>query len=190
MPRRPIDPTKPSTTVAGAWSGKGVFDLIFSELLASGPTETADVTRARGGDYCATDLKAHPTAFRLNRGAASRLIGRTSQGSGPVVNSMGSAPAKVVPCRLHLSERQWSDATDVDVVLKDLPPAAAVIGDKGYDSDKTRKMLAQQGISPCIPPRRSPKKAVHHSKGMYRMRHKIENLFSRPNDWRPIATRL
>ena len=93
------------------------------------------------------------------------MIGRTSQGAGPVVNSMGSAPAKVVPCRLHLSERQWSDATDVDMVLKDLSPATAVIGNKGYDNDKTRKMLAQQGISPCIPPRRSSKKAVHHSKG-------------------------
>ena len=68
MPRRPIDPTKPSTTVAGAWSGKGVFDLIFSELSASGPTEPPDATRARGGDDCTTDLKADPTAFRLNRG--------------------------------------------------------------------------------------------------------------------------
>ncbi len=76
------------------------------------------------------------------------------------------------------------------MVLKDLPPAAAVIGNKGYDNDKTRKMLAQQGISPCIPPRRSSKKAVHHSKGLYRMCHKIENLFSRLKDWRPIATRL
>lgn len=109
-------------------------------------------------------------------------LDRQDQPRGRTSHSMGSAPAKVVPCRLHLSERQWSDATDVDGGLKDLPPAAAVIGNKGYDSDKNRKMLAQQRISPCIPPRRSPRKAVHHSKGLYRMRHNIENLFI-PTEW-------
>ncbi len=36
------------------------------------------------------------------------------------------------------------------VVPKDLLPAATVIGDQGYDRDKIRKMLAQQGITPCI----------------------------------------
>ena len=74
-------------------------------------------------------------------------------------------------------------------MLKDLPPAATVIGDKGYASDKIRKMLSQQGISPCIPPRRCCKKPVHYSKRLYRKGHKIENLFSRQKDWRPIATR-
>ncbi len=70
-------------------------------------------------------------------------------------------------------------------MLKDLPPAATVMGDQGYDSDKIRKMLAQKGI----PPRRCRKKPVHYSKRLYRKGHKIENLFSRLEDWRPIATR-
>ncbi len=50
-------------------------------------------------------------------------------------------------------------------------------------------MLSQQGILPCIPPRRCRKKPVRYSKRLYRKRHKIENLFSRLKDWRPIATR-
>ena len=86
-------------------------------------------------------------------------------------------------------EGQCSDFAGADVLLKDLPPAAMVIGDQGYDSDKIRKMLAQQGITPCIPPRRCRKKPVHYSKRLYRKRHKIENLFSRLKDWRRIATR-
>ncbi len=53
---------------------------------------------------------------------------------------------------LHLREGQCSHFPDAGVVLKDLPPAAALIGDQGYDSDKIRKMLAEQGISSCIPP--------------------------------------
>ena len=61
---------------------------------------------------------------------------------------------------------------------------ATVIGDKGYDSDKTRKMLSQQGI----PPRRFRKEPVHDHKRLDRRRHKIETPFSRLKDWRPIAT--
>ena len=67
------------------------------------------------------------------------------------------------PLRLHLREGQCSDFTGADVVLKDLPPAATVIGDQGYGRDKIRKMLSQQGIPPCIPPRRCRKKPVHCS---------------------------
>ena len=63
------------------------------------------------------------------------------------------------------------------------------MGDQGYDRDKIRKMLAQQGIPPCIPPRRCRKKPVHYSKRLDRKGHKIENLFSRQKDWRPSATR-
>ena len=90
--------------------------------------------------------------------------------------------------RLHLSEGQCSDFTGANVVLKDLPPAATVMGDQGYDRDKIRKMLSQQGIPPCIPPRRCRKKPVHYSKRLNRKGHKIENLFSRLKDWRRIAT--
>ena len=135
----------------------------------------------------ATDLKVHPTASSLNKGGCPRLIGRTK--GGMTSSSMGSVTAKVVPLRFHLSEGQCSDFTSADVLRKDLAPAATVMGDQGYDSNKIRKMLAQQGIPPCILPRRCRKKPAHYSKRLYRKRHKIENLFSRQNDGRPIATR-
>ena len=105
----------------------------------------------------ATDLKAHPTACSLNKGG-----GMTSKLHG-VCDSKGGR------LRLHLREGQCSDFTSAD-------------GDQGYDRDKIRKMLAQQGIPPCIPPRRCRKKPVHYSKSFYRKGHKIENLFSRLKD--------
>ena len=49
-------------------------------------------------------------------------------------------------------------------------------------------MLREQGITPCIPPRRNRNKRVPYSKRLYKMRHKVENLFSRLKDWRRIAT--
>ena len=58
--------------------------------------------------------------------------------------------------RFHLREGQ-RNFTGADGVLKDPPPAAAVIGEQGYDSNKIPKMLARQGI----PPRRSRKQPVH-----------------------------
>ena len=97
----------------------------------------------------------------------------------------GVCDSKGGPLRLHLREGQCSDFTGADVVLNDLPPAATVMGDQGYDRDKIRKMLSQQGI----PPRRCRKKPVHYSKRLAGKGHKIENLFSRQKDWRPIATR-
>ncbi len=101
----------------------------------------------------------------------------------------GVYDSKGGPLRLHLREGQCSDFTGADVVLEDLPPAPTVIGDQGYGRDKIRKMLSQQGIPPCIPPRRCRKKLVYYSKRLYRKCHKVENLFSRLKDWRPIATR-
>ncbi len=52
------------------------------------------------------------------------------------------------------------------------------MGDQGYDRDKIRKMLAQQGILL----RRCRKKPVHYNKRLDRKDHRIENLFSRLKD--------
>ncbi len=43
----------------------------------------------------------------------------------------GVCASKGRPRRLHLSEGQCSDFAGADVVLKDLPPVAALIGDQG-----------------------------------------------------------
>ncbi len=66
----------------------------------------------------ATDIKAHPTASSLNKGG---LPGWSHQGGHD----------QKAPLRLHLSEGQCSDFTGADGVLKDLPPAATVMGDQG-----------------------------------------------------------
>jgi transposase len=45
------------------------------------------------------------------------------------------------------------------------------------------------GISPCIPSRAGRKVKIPHDAALYRLRHKIENMFARLKDWRRIATR-
>ena len=49
-------------------SGKGVFDLIFSELSASDSAEPPDAPEPEVLMIDATDIKAHPTASSLNKG--------------------------------------------------------------------------------------------------------------------------
>ena len=89
------------------------------------------------------------------------------------------------PVRLYLTEGQRSDFQGAEVLLKNLPKAETLIGDKGYDSDNIRNTLTDQGITPCIPPKRNRKKPARYCK----TRHKIENLCAKLKDWRRIATR-
>jgi len=57
--------------------------------------------------------------------------------------------------RLRLSGGQCSGFTGAGVLLRDLPPSRALMGDKGDDSNKVHTLLTEQGIAPCIPPRRN-----------------------------------
>ncbi len=73
----------------------------------------------------ATDIKAHPTASSLNKGVP-RLIGRTK--GCMISSSLWSATAKVVACD---STCVRGNAVTADVLLKDRPPTATVMGDQG-----------------------------------------------------------
>jgi transposase len=88
-----------------------------------------------------------------------------------------------------LSEGQMSDHKGASLVLDALPPAKALIADRGYDSKSFRQALVGRGIEPCIPSSRSRKVPYPYDKRLYRQRHKVENLFAKLKDWRRIATR-
>ncbi len=68
MPRLPMDPTKPLYNRCRRWLGKGVFDLIFSELSASDAIELSDGAEPEVLRIDATDRKAHPTAPSPDKG--------------------------------------------------------------------------------------------------------------------------
>ena len=88
-----------------------------------------------------------------------------------------------------LSEGQMSDHKGARLVLDALPPAAALIADRGYDSRWFRQALTARGIEPCIPSSKSRKAPFAYDKTLYQQRHKVENLFAKLKDWRRIATR-
>ncbi len=94
------------------------------------------------------------------------------------------------PILLHLTAGQVSDHKGARELLPWLPKAAALLGDRGYDSNWFRNALADQGTVPCIPPTKCRKQAIDYDKTLYRQRHKIENMFAKLKDWRRILAWL
>ena len=74
-------------------------------------------------------------------------------------------------------------------MVADLPKAKVMLADRGYDADWFRSALAKRGITPCIPSKSNRITPIPHDKALYRQRHRIENMFGRPKDWRRIHTR-
>jgi transposase len=93
------------------------------------------------------------------------------------------------PLVMLLSEGQMSDYKGAALMMEAIPPAKAMLADRGYDADWFRDALTARGITPCIPSKANRKVPIPHDRDLYRQRHKIENMFGRLKDWRRIATR-
>lgn len=74
-------------------------------------------------------------------------------------------------------------------LLSLIPSAGALLADRGYDADWFRNARIEVGISPRIPFRTDRKAPIPHDTELYRLRHRIENMFACLKDWRRIATR-
>ena len=136
----------------------------------------------------ATHLKAHRTAASLlKKGDVPRRIGRTKGGLNSKLHTVCDGEGR--PIILLLSEGQMSDHKGARLVLDALPPASALIADRGYDSAWFCEELEAMGIEPRIPSSKSHKTPFAYDKTLYRQRHKVENLFAKLKDWRRVATR-
>ena len=74
-------------------------------------------------------------------------------------------------------------------MVSSLPPAKALLADRGYDADWLRDALADRKIEACIPSKSNWKTQIPHDRLLYPKRHKIENMFGKLKDWRRIHTR-
>jgi transposase len=75
-------------------------------------------------------------------------------------------------------------------LLAGLPTPAAVVGDRGYDSNAVLDLIARSGAQASIPSRsrRIVKRSVDPA--IYRQRNLIERFFCRIKQFRRIATRF
>src|SRR5580698_1916255 len=147
------------------WSLLGVFDRIFTALATAGGKPERIMIDA-------THLKAPPHRRQPGaKGGFPRCLGRTKGGLNSKLHTVCDEAGK--PILLHLTAGQVSDHKGARELLPRLPKAAALLADRGYDSNWFRNALADQGTVPCIPPTKSRKQPLDYDKTLYRQRHKV-----------------
>jgi transposase len=92
------------------------------------------------------------------------------------------------PVRFILTAGQKGDAPQADALI-DALPAAAVMADAAYDSNRLRRAIALKGAVAVIPNNPSRAQKYPLDKHLYAQRHLIECCFSRLKQFRRVATR-
>lgn len=92
------------------------------------------------------------------------------------------------PMRLRLTAGQKGDAPQAEALIEGLP-AAVVLADAAYDSDRLRAAIAAKRAKAVIP--NNPSRARKHplDKALYTERHLVECCFAKLKQFRRVATR-
>jgi transposase len=95
-----------------------------------------------------------------------------------------------LPLRIVLSAGQASDKAAVAALLDGLPPANALVADRGYDAKAIVEMVRHHGGEAHIPTQRDRKVQRSVDPSLYRQRNLIERFFCKLKHFRRIATRF
>ena len=93
------------------------------------------------------------------------------------------------PRVLLLAPGNQHDVTMAPDLLRLAGPITRLLADKAYDTNKLRRVLAEQSIDPVIPSIARRKPLIPYDREAYRQRNLIERMFGRLKDFRRIATR-
>ncbi len=95
-----------------------------------------------------------------------------------------------LPLRIVLSAGQASDKAAVAALLDGLPPARALVADRGYDAKAIIELVRQQGGEAHIPTQRDRKVQRSVEPSLYKQRNLIERFFCKLKHFRRVATRF
>jgi transposase len=96
-----------------------------------------------------------------------------------------------LPIEFEITGGQINDCTQAPSLIAKLDTAETIIADKGYDSEKIRTQVEQQGAKVVIPRKRNSVKGNGDlDRGLYRNRHLVENAFARLKHYRAVASRF
>lgn len=134
-----------------------------------------------------------PLRQRWKRGERSQAIGRSRGGRTTKIHALTDQfgrPLRLhLHLHLHLTGGNASDCRGGEPLLEALPAEVLVHADKGYDTDRVRQIIENQGAAPNIPPKANRRWKNCFSPFLYRDRNAIERMFGRLKDFRRIATR-
>ena len=89
-----------------------------------------------------------------------------------------------------LSAGQASDKAAVPALIAGLPPAKALVADRGYDAQAIIELVRQAGGQAHIPTQSDRKLQRSIDKELYRQRNLVERFFCKLKHFRGIATRF
>ena len=92
--------------------------------------------------------------------------------------------------RLLITPGQSSDKTAVPDLIAGLPPARALVADRGYDSRAILELVAAAGGRAHIPTQRRVKLQRSVEPALYRERNLVERFFCKLKQFRRVATRF
>ena len=93
---------------------------------------------------------------------------------------------------VFLSGGQEGDAPAGEELVEEVlayEEVEAVGGDRAYDSDAIRALIAAAGKEAVIPPRANRRQPAAYDKEKYKRRNKAERLFNKLKGYRAVATR-
>jgi len=95
-----------------------------------------------------------------------------------------------LPIELTVTGGEIHDSPAASEPIEPLPPAKAVVADKGYDSGKIREQIKNKGANAVISRRSNSVIGNADMDGsLYRHRHLVENAFARLKHFRGLVTR-
>ena len=92
--------------------------------------------------------------------------------------------------RIVLSAGQASDKAAVPALIQGLPPARALIADRGYDAQAIIDLVRSTGGEAHIPTQSDRKVQRSVDRELYRQRNLVERFFCKLKHFRGIATRF
>lgn len=124
---------------------------------------------------------------RRKRGGRAQAIGISRGGRTTKIHALVDLLGR--PLRLVLTPGNTSDISGADLLVGDTVGMKRVIADRGYDANRLRDTLREQGTIPVIPGRCNRKRPIQYDERRYKDRWRVEAMFCRLKDFRRIATR-
>ena len=153
--------------------------------------ETTQDLSGRSGQRVRHDRCNHrqnPPAQRRGskKGGSNEAIGRSRGGLTTKIHAIVDALGN--PLAVSLTGGHVHDVTQAQVLTQEIEPAA-LLADKGYDSDGFIEHLEVRRIKPVIPPRANRKTPRECDFALYCERNLVERFFNIIKHFRAIATR-
>ena len=120
------------------------------------------------------------------KGDSNEAIGRSRGGLTTKIHAIVDALGN--PLAVSLTGGHVHDVTQAQVLTQEIEPAA-LLADKGYDSDGFIEHLEVRRIKPVIPPRANRKTPRECDFVLYCERNLVERFFNNIKHFRAIATR-